>query len=94
MASLTNKSLTKFSMVPQTMSDTFISSRSRFKFLETLFIWHKVGFHKASIIEGAAAMLIQPSAEVGKYFPRNESGADVNDPYGRFFNTFTPSHVQ
>jgi len=52
-----------------------------------------VPFEQARWIEKAFAMTLAPQHEMGKYFPVNpKAGTDVNHPWGRHFNKFTPPH--
>ena len=40
------------------------------------------------------AIFMKPKVETGKWVPKEGSGADVNEPYGRHFNKFTPHHTK
>jgi hypothetical protein len=52
-----------------------------------------VPFEQARWIEKAFAVTLAPQHEMGKYFPVNpKAGTDVNHPWGRHFNKFTPPH--
>ena len=57
-----------------------------------------VPFEKANFIEGLYALVAEGRKEVGSYAPKLdkghivEEGTDVNHPWGRHFNKFTPFH--
>ena len=42
--------------------------------------------------EGLFALVVSPRCESGKYFLKNGIKGDVNEPWGRYFNAFTPNH--
>ena len=42
--------------------------------------------------EGLFTLVVSPRCEAGKYFVKDGIAGDVNEPWGRYFNAFTPSH--
>jgi hypothetical protein len=52
----------------------------------------RVVWQRSTAKEGLVALATAPRCEAGKWLP-SDSTADINEPYGRHFITFTPRHV-
>jgi hypothetical protein len=54
----------------------------------------KTSYEEATVWERILAIFMRPKVETGKWYPKEGSGADVNEPYGRHFNKFTHYHTK